>query len=124
MRKQRPSTTFRHRNSFSVEILELNGQGGFVAWLLGEARIFKCKVHVNGPQDSTHNAILLFLDASPPKAYRVVPDSAVRHIWKDPDTDEEVEVSPEWYELNGTPSNVEGRDFKYVRTEIDTSVLS
>jgi hypothetical protein len=50
-----------------------------------------------------------------------VPDEAVRHIWKDEETGEEIEISPDWYQNNGTPITEYGDDMVYVRTEIFAS---
>ena len=50
---------------------------------------------------------------------KVIADSLVFHIWKDTDTGEEIAITPDWYEENGTPITVEtGEDCKYLRTEI------
>jgi len=55
-----------------------------------------------------------------------IKDDCVRHIWKK-DCDcknengpETAEISPDWYQQNGTPSCGCGRDMVYVRTEILT----
>jgi hypothetical protein len=45
-----------------------------------------------------------------------VPDSQIQHVWKS--GDDEVRVTPDWYEQNGTPINDEGEDYEYSHTEI------
>lgn len=51
-----------------------------------------------------------------------ISDSAVRHIWMpkgSSDPDDEVAVSPDFYEQNGTPVDGEaGDDMVYIRTEV------
>ena len=50
----------------------------------------------------------------------VVPDSSVQNIWKCQDTGEEISITPDWYEQNGTPITPEtGQDMVYLRTEIN-----
>lgn len=51
--------------------------------------------------------------------WTVVPDQRVRHVWKDPDTGEEITVTPDFYEGSGTPiSKEQGDDSEYLRTEV------
>ena len=50
--------------------------------------------------------------------WKTIEDAKVRHIWKDVETGDEVIVSPDWYEDNGTPIGESGDDMVYVRTEI------
>lgn len=49
---------------------------------------------------------------------RIVQDDKIFHIWADPDTGEEIEVTPDWYEQNGTPCTENG-DCHYLRTEME-----
>ncbi len=56
--------------------------------------------------------------------WKKVEDENVRHLWRCNDPceegcDEEVEVTPDWYENNGTPvcSNCDC-DMNYLRTEV------
>ena len=49
-----------------------------------------------------------------------VPDSCVVNIWKCQDTGDEISITPDWYEQNGTPITPEtGQDMVYLRTEIN-----
>lgn len=52
------------------------------------------------------------------KTWMTVPDTEVRHIWKD-SAGEEHAIPPEFYEEAGTPVDGEtGDDMTYVRTEV------
>ena len=47
-----------------------------------------------------------------------VPDTEIRHVWVG-DSDEDVHVSPNWYEENGTPIDPDtGDDMSYSHTEV------
>ena len=49
-----------------------------------------------------------------------IPDSAILCIWKCQDTGQEISITPDWYEQNGTPVSSEtGNDMVYLRTEIN-----
>ena len=56
--------------------------------------------------------------------WKKIPDNQVNHVWKKSDNDncgegpETVDVSPDWYENNGTPICFCGQDMKYSHTEI------
>lgn len=55
--------------------------------------------------------------------WKTVEDKNVQHIWKCTDGDEgcdfQAEVTPDWYQNNGTPvCNECDRDMEYVRTEV------
>lgn len=51
--------------------------------------------------------------------WTVVPDNRIRHVWRNPETDELVYIGPEFYQENGTPIDGESDvDLEYVRTEI------
>lgn len=47
----------------------------------------------------------------------VIPDDELIHIWKSPETKQIAEVTPDWYEENGTPIDNNGNDMTYLRTE-------
>ena len=54
---------------------------------------------------------------------RIIEDNKVIHIWRGTRDDDfatqyEIEISPDWYENNGTPMDEIGDDMKYIRTEI------
>ena len=54
---------------------------------------------------------------------KVLKDSEVRCVWQG--TDEygnkyTIEVTPDWYEDNGTPIDDGGEDMKYLHTYIET----
>ena len=50
---------------------------------------------------------------------KTIPDNKIFHIWKYSDG-EELSVSPDWYQDNGTPVDPEtGDDCEYVRTEVE-----
>ena len=53
--------------------------------------------------------------------WKTIADNKVRHIWADPENQsEEITVSPDWYQQNGTPITPEtGEDMIYIRTEIE-----
>ncbi len=49
-----------------------------------------------------------------------VADDCVFHIWRSKNNSEETaEVSPNWYEENGTPIDTDGDDMEYCYTEVD-----
>ena len=54
-----------------------------------------------------------------------IADNAVRHIWKKSDGDDcgegpkTIEISPSWYDGNGTPICFCGEDMEYSHTEIN-----
>ena len=49
-----------------------------------------------------------------------LPDSAILCIWKCQDIGQEISVTPDWYEQNGTPISPEtGDDMVYLHTEIN-----
>lgn len=50
--------------------------------------------------------------------WKVIPNENILHYWKDKSTGEEMSVSPNWYQNNGTPSDDDGKEYIYVRTEI------
>lgn len=51
--------------------------------------------------------------------FQTVPDECIRHIWKDPNTGEEIEISPDYYETNGEPTVAESDELcNYLRTEV------
>ena len=54
--------------------------------------------------------------------WKTISDSDVRHIWCDPDGENEIEIDPSWYADNGTPmcgeGEYDGEDMHYVRTEV------
>lgn len=57
------------------------------------------------------------------KVWTTIPDSEIRHVWKKADDDDckdfgPVEISPEWYQDNGTPSCSCEQDLKYSHTII------
>ena len=53
-----------------------------------------------------------------------IPDNAVQHVWRCKDTSEEVYVSPDWYEENGTPISPEtGEECEYLYTVIDKDLI-
>ena len=57
-------------------------------------------------------------------AWKKIDDSKVTHIWKKAadDCGEDfgpVEVSPDWYQNNGTPICTCGQDMEYSHTEIN-----
>ena len=49
--------------------------------------------------------------------WQTIPNENIRHVWADSEGNE-VTVSPDWYEDNGTPIGEDGDDMVYVRTEI------
>jgi len=56
-------------------------------------------------------------------SYKEIPDSHVIHHWRSADHSvcippETTEVTPDWYEQNGTPIDSSGEDMVYVKTEI------
>lgn len=50
---------------------------------------------------------------------KVIPDSKIVMIWKDPKTGEEAKIPPDYYQESGIPINGNGDNFEYVRTEIE-----
>ena len=48
-----------------------------------------------------------------------VKDKDIYMIWKNPETNEEIGLHPDWYQENGTPITEDGDDYIYERTEID-----
>jgi hypothetical protein len=53
----------------------------------------------------------------------IIHDDKIHHTWMSPDTsplDEEVTVSPDFYEESGTPTTSDGEDMVYAYTEIDS----
>jgi Zn ribbon nucleic-acid-binding protein len=51
--------------------------------------------------------------------FQTVPDEAIRHIWKDRETGEEIQVGPDYYEVNGEPNCEESDEVcEYLRTEV------
>ena len=53
-----------------------------------------------------------------PETWNTISDSAVRHVWRNKETLEEITVPPTFYEENGTPMTGDGDDMEYVRTEV------
>lgn len=48
-----------------------------------------------------------------------IDDAKVRHVWRCPECEDEVNVSPCWYENTGTPVCADcDEDMKYISTEI------
>jgi len=61
------------------------------------------------------------------KDYAVIPDNKIVMLWKsrktNPEEDgfgEEAEISPDWYEENGTPTDSGGEDMEYIETRLLT----
>lgn len=54
----------------------------------------------------------------PLKTWKTIADSKIRHIWANSDGTGETAISPDYYQDNGTPTNDDGDDMIYVRTEI------
>jgi len=53
-----------------------------------------------------------------------IPDESCQQVWQNPDTSEEVWVTPDWYEQNGTPIAPEtGNDFEYLYTVINKDLI-
>ena len=58
------------------------------------------------------------------KEWKTVPDNQVSHIWRKSAGDDceenqpEIQVTPDWYEENGTPICMCGRDMEYSHTEV------
>lgn len=51
--------------------------------------------------------------------FQTVPDESVRHIWRDPESQTEVGVPPDYYQTNGEPSfGNSGQVCDYLRTEV------
>lgn len=47
----------------------------------------------------------------------IIPDHQLIHIWKSNNSDQIAEVTPDWYEHNGTPIDEDGDDMTYIRSE-------
>lgn len=52
-------------------------------------------------------------------AWKEIDDTKVVHVWQDPETKEEINVFPDFYQDNGTPLADNGEDCVYLRTEIN-----
>lgn len=49
---------------------------------------------------------------------KIIPDQELHHVWFDKVSGEEITVTPDWYQQNGTPITAEtGEDMEYLRTE-------
>ena len=57
-------------------------------------------------------------------AWKVIEDNKIIHLWRCSDEDcedqMEAEVSPDWYQQNGTPICGCGCDMEYIETKIET----
>ena len=56
------------------------------------------------------------------QVWKVIDDSAIRHVWCCASCDDKVNVTPLWYQVNGTPvcTNCD-TDMEYLQTEIDNA---
>lgn len=53
--------------------------------------------------------------------WKKINDDDVLHVWVDDETNEEVNVSPDFYEENGEPCNDQGDVLRYSHTLIRTT---
>lgn len=51
------------------------------------------------------------------KTWVKIADNQIRHVWNDEEGNE-VYISPDWYQCNGTPMTEHGEDMEYSHTEI------
>jgi hypothetical protein len=52
-----------------------------------------------------------------------IKDADIKNVWKSKSSGETVEITPDWYEQNGTPIDDDGEGFVYSHTEISTQAI-